>query len=132
MADFTMTDMLHHELEQWRKRMSALDREIIKYQAERDQLAKKIEAAEIIVGVPAGSDKRSLLDEIEELMRDGKARLPGDIRRDLIARGIPPDRVKSTTGYFYTTLARLVERKVLAKDGRGRYVARPSELKVVS
>lgn len=123
--------MLREQLAEWRKRLGALDGEILSKTIERDRLRANIAAASTILGVPMNSDysapqEKTLIEEITGLMGDGRARSPTEIRRELIARGMARSKVGSTVGNFYNSLTRLVGRGVLTKrSGDKRYVIKP-------
>lgn len=120
----SLQTVLARELEDWRSRETALTLNIERDTAQRDKLREKIKAAEAILG-PSTETQRSargyLPNEILSIMADGRARLPDEIRQMLLARGYPPDKLKTTAGYFYTTLARLLHKKQLKKTSEGKY-----------
>jgi chorismate mutase len=118
--------LLMKDLAKWRDSVSRLNMDITSKTKERDDLAKKIAAAETLLGgqkddAGAESDLASLRNAIKELMEDGIVRKPRHIRRDLIARGIDPKRISSTSGNFYNAIARLSNDGVLMRDAESRY-----------
>jgi hypothetical protein len=117
------TVALTADLSRWRERIALLNNEIAVRSKERDELTKKVSAAETLlgVGVDADGDASSLRLVIKDLMTDGTIRKPKEIRRDLIARGYDADKVSSSTGNFYNSLIRLVDDGALKKDDASRY-----------
>jgi hypothetical protein len=111
----------------WRRRVAELNNEIAVRDKERADLMKKLAAAETLLGHDASgfdeetSEFATLRKAIRELLSDGVIRKPKDIRKDLVARGVDPERVSSNTGNFYNALGRLVHDKTLRKDGSSRY-----------
>lgn len=108
------------ELTRWRERIAVLNNEIAVRGKERDDLAKKASAAETLLGT-ADAESVSVRFLIQELMSDGEIRKPKEMRRDLIARGYDPDKLSSSSGNMYNSLARLVEDGVLKRDDNARY-----------
>jgi hypothetical protein len=117
------TAALTADLSRWRERIALLNNEIAVRGKERDELTKKVSAAETLlgVGVDADGEATSLRAVIKDLMADGAIRKPKEIRRDLVARGYDADKVSSSTGNFYNSLGRLVEDGALNKDDASRY-----------
>jgi hypothetical protein len=117
--------LLTKDLAKWRDSVAHLNSEIASKTKERDDLTKKIAAAETLLGgagdIAAESDLASLRSAIRDLMTDGVVRKPRDIRRHLIAKGIDPKRISSTSGNFYNAIARLSNDGVLMRDNESRY-----------
>ena len=83
--------LLMKDLAKWRDSVSRLNMEIAAKTKERDDLAKKISAAETLVGEGADddspeSDLSSLRSAVKELMEDGQVRKPRHIRHSLRPR----------------------------------------------
>jgi hypothetical protein len=121
-----LNKILGQQLREWRERETNLCESIDRDTAERSALREKIEAAEKLLGFAPSEGKRGgrlhLENEIEALMADGENRSPNTIRTLLIARGVDPAKVKSSSGYFYTTLSRMVVKGMLKKLDYGDYV----------
>ena len=61
------------------------------------------------------------------MMKDGVPRTPKSMRRELVKRGIPEDRVGSRSGNFYNSIFRLTNRNRLIKQPGGAYVFNSEE-----
>jgi ElaB/YqjD/DUF883 family membrane-anchored ribosome-binding protein len=116
--------LLTKDLARWRERITALNNEIAVKTRERDDLSRRVDAAEVLLGragEAADGEQAALRNHIKEVMSDGHIRKPKEIRRDLIARGIDPERISSRSGAFYNSLSRLVIDEDLARDDESRY-----------
>jgi hypothetical protein len=118
------THALLRDLEEWRERLGAVVGQIKTLERERDDINKKVVAAEVLLGhgnSESTSTSASMRDAIQRLMADGRVRRPKDIRRDLLATGIDPKKLTSHAGAFYNALLRLAEQDHLKKTPDGRY-----------
>lgn len=110
------------DLSRWRARIAELNNEIAVKAKERDDLSRKVDAAQTLLGqVDDDGEASSLRRMIQDLMTDGAIRKPRDMRKDLVARGVEASRVSSSTGNFYNSLARLVDDGTLMRDEDSRY-----------
>jgi hypothetical protein len=119
---------LDSELSAWRLKSRTLASDIERLVKERAELDERIRAAEVLLGRPhmpemhaEDAPKLSVRGAMHALMKDGKVRTGQEIRRDLIAAGYDPHKLRTTAGAFYSSLTRLVETKVLEKTMSGAY-----------
>lgn len=118
---------LDDQLSGWRLRARKLASHIAELQEEHSKLEEQIKAAEILLGKPHipemhDDDKpMSVREMVYSLMRDGKPRDGADIRAALVAAGVEPAKISTSTGAFYSALGRLVDKKLLVKTERGVY-----------
>jgi len=126
----SLPNLLTQELKQVRDELDALDRNLAMLETKKAGLKLKVAAIETLLGrTPSGGDgaaEPTLADEIMAIMADGTARNPKYMRKDLIRRGVDPDRVSSSTGNFYNSIFRLVKRRKLTKEPGGKYVLGPA------
>jgi hypothetical protein len=118
--------LLSKDVKVWRSRITELSGEIAIKEKERNSLLKKVDAAMVLLGpdsndADSASELGSIRTLIDNLMFDGAIRRPKDMRRDLIAKGVDPERVSSSTGNFYNAIAQLVDSGALERDEESRY-----------
>lgn len=113
---------LLRDLQKWRAELTDIDNGIANVMKRRDEIYRKVVAAEILLGQTATADSDSVKGAVASLMEDGRRRKPKDIRHDLVARGMDPSRIPTNSGNLYNALVRLVDEGVLERGSDGYYV----------
>ena len=129
--DFDLSEILGGQIATWTTKLHELNRCIAIKTAERDRLQAKIAAAETLLERPPSLATRegvtSIREYIEDVLKDGVPRAPNEIREEILARGVDPSRVSTSTGNFYNTIRRLVVDGRVEKQPDGRYVRADNE-----